>query len=70
MIRADLDLLGQLRAGEGVWFQQVTLDEAEALYRKRQRRLHEWITRLQIAEWFGPKGNQAVSEGANSYADS
>ncbi len=70
VIQADLDLLGQLRPGEGVSFQPVTLDQAEALYQKRQRRLHEWITRLQIAEWFGPKGKQAVSEGSNSYADS
>jgi antagonist of KipI len=46
VISADLDRLGRLRPGERVRFARVSLDEAERLYRRRQRRLREWVTRL------------------------
>jgi antagonist of KipI len=46
IISADLDRVGQLRPGDTVTFQRVTLDEAEAVFRERQIRLQEWLTRL------------------------
>jgi biotin-dependent carboxylase-like uncharacterized protein len=46
VIRADLDLLGQLRPGEQVFFQEVTLEEAETAYRQQQTLLHDWQARL------------------------
>lgn len=46
VIAADLDRLGQIRPGQGVRFHPVTLDEATALHRARQRETDEWITRL------------------------
>jgi len=71
VIQADSDLLGQLRPGDALSFVRVTLEEAEALYRQRRQRLHEWLTRLRTAELFGPAGrNAAVSTGENLYADS
>src|SRR5262249_61372345 len=36
VIGADLDPLGQLRPGARVHFERVSLEEAEALYRRRQ----------------------------------
>ncbi len=55
VISADLDLVGQLRPGDRVAFERVTLDEAERLYRQRQARLRAWLVRLQTAEHIGPK---------------
>jgi antagonist of KipI len=49
VIRADLDLLGQLRPGERVCFQRASLEEAEALYRLQQAELIEWVVRLQAS---------------------
>ena len=49
VISADLDLLGQLRPGDRVFFGPVNLEEAEGLYRARQARLREWLTRLQVS---------------------
>ncbi len=49
VISADLDVVGQLRPGERVVFQQVSLEEAEDLYRQKQAVLHEWVTRLRTA---------------------
>jgi antagonist of KipI len=49
VISADLDRLGQLRPGDALYFQRVTLDEAERLWRARQRELHHWITRMQVS---------------------
>jgi antagonist of KipI len=46
VIAADFDRLGQLRPGQHVRFERVTLDEAEAVYRERQTRLREWVVRL------------------------
>jgi antagonist of KipI len=49
VISADLDRLGQLRPGERIRFQRVSLTEAETLYRARQTALREWVTRLQLS---------------------
>jgi allophanate hydrolase subunit 2 len=46
VIAADLDLLGQLRPGEQVVFQRVTLEEAEELYRRHEAELCGWLARL------------------------
>ena len=50
VVRADLDLLAQLRPGDRVRFVRVTPDEAEAAARARAAFLREWLTRLRIAE--------------------
>lgn len=50
VIRADLDLLGQLRPGERVRFVRVSLAEAERAARERAAALEAWLTRLRIAE--------------------
>src|SRR5436309_7704836 len=47
VIRADLDKLGQLRPGERIRFEYVSLERAEELYRQRADLLHEWLVRLQ-----------------------
>jgi antagonist of KipI len=52
VIAADLDKLGQLRPGDTVVFQRVTLEEAENFYRERMKKLREWLLRLQTAELF------------------
>jgi biotin-dependent carboxylase-like uncharacterized protein len=49
VIAADLDLLGQLRPGEQVFFVPVRLEEAEELERRRRARLHEWVARLRAS---------------------
>jgi biotin-dependent carboxylase-like uncharacterized protein len=46
VISADLDKLGQLRAGERIEFRPLSLAEAEEAYRQKQEELHEWLTRL------------------------
>jgi allophanate hydrolase subunit 2 len=48
VIAADFDRLGQLRPGQVVRFERVTIEEAEAIYRARQKRLSEWVTRLNV----------------------
>jgi len=48
VISADLDKLGQLRPGERIAFKRVGLDEAEAVYRRKQAELAEWIMRLRV----------------------
>jgi antagonist of KipI len=50
VVSADLDELGQLRPGDRITFDEVTLEEAERLYRRRQAWLREWLTRLRTAE--------------------
>jgi biotin-dependent carboxylase-like uncharacterized protein len=52
VVSADLDKLAQLRPGEAIRFQRVTLPTAEALYRAKQTELREWLTRLRTAEAF------------------
>jgi 5-oxoprolinase (ATP-hydrolysing) subunit C len=49
VISADLDKLGQLRPGEEVRFQSVSLDDAESVYREKQTLIKEWLTRLRVA---------------------
>jgi antagonist of KipI len=46
VISADVDAIGQLRPGQSIGFQRVSLEEAEAVYRQRQSELHEWLMRL------------------------
>jgi antagonist of KipI len=53
VITADLDKLGQLRPGDRVSFQEVSMREAEELFHRRQGELREWLTRLRVAELFG-----------------
>jgi antagonist of KipI len=50
VIRADLDQLAQLRPGDRVAFVRVSAAEAEVAARERATFLHEWLTRLRIAE--------------------
>jgi biotin-dependent carboxylase-like uncharacterized protein len=52
VVSADLDKLAQLRPGEPIRFERVTLETAEALYRAKQAELREWLTRLRTAEAF------------------
>lgn len=48
VIRADLDAVGQLRPGEHVRFQQVSLEEAEAAGMQRDRELRLWKQRIEL----------------------
>jgi biotin-dependent carboxylase-like uncharacterized protein len=47
VVRADLDLLGQLRPGDRLRFRFVTPDEATAAAEERDRRIHEWRVRIE-----------------------
>jgi antagonist of KipI len=47
VISADIDKIGQLRPGDRLRFEKVCLEEAEIIYRQKQRELREWVTRLQ-----------------------
>jgi allophanate hydrolase subunit 2 len=49
VISADLDLVGQLRPGDQVSFQYVSLAEAEQLGRDKRALLERWCLRLQEA---------------------
>ncbi|MBI3410413.1 MAG: biotin-dependent carboxyltransferase family protein [Planctomycetes bacterium] len=49
VIQTDWDALGQLRPGDRLRFQSVTLEEAGELYQKRQAWLREWVTRLRVS---------------------
>lgn len=53
VIRADLDLLGQLRPGDVIDFERVSLETAELAARLRQKKLDEWLTRLQTCSPVG-----------------
>lgn len=50
VIRADLDLLAQLRPGDRVRFAKVSLEGAEAAARERATTLHKWLARLRAAD--------------------
>jgi antagonist of KipI len=50
VIAADLDKLAQLRPGDAVTFQRVSVTEAEALYRRKRAELNDWLLRLSAAE--------------------
>ncbi|HEX5269260.1 MAG TPA: hypothetical protein VFW33_02170, partial [Gemmataceae bacterium] len=56
VIAADLDLLGQVRPGDRVWFDRVEVGEAEGLYRRRRAALGEWLVRLREGEMFAVPG--------------
>ncbi len=56
VIAADLDLLGQVRPGDRVWFERLEVEEAEGLYCKRQLALKEWLMRLREGEVFAVPG--------------
>jgi antagonist of KipI len=49
VIRADLDVVGQLRPGDEVSFLEVSLAEAERLSREKEAELTCWVTRLRAA---------------------
>jgi 5-oxoprolinase (ATP-hydrolysing) subunit C len=57
VVSADLARLGQLRPGDPVRFQRVTMDEAERLHQRKSAALNEWLVRLRTAEVFGPKAH-------------
>lgn len=48
VIAADLDRVGQLRAGQTVRFERIKMDEAEAIAADRRRKLHRWLAALRI----------------------
>jgi 5-oxoprolinase (ATP-hydrolysing) subunit C len=48
VIAADLDAMGQLRAGAEVRFERVTLDEARQLALARHREQQRWLMRLGV----------------------
>jgi biotin-dependent carboxylase-like uncharacterized protein len=48
VIRADLDALGQLRAGTVVRFEWVDADEAVRRWRQRAALVREWTTRIAL----------------------
>ena len=49
VIRADLDALGQLRAGTVVRFEWVDMAEARRRWWERVAALREWTTRIALA---------------------
>jgi 5-oxoprolinase (ATP-hydrolysing) subunit C len=49
VIQADLDKLAQLRPGDSLRFQKVSLEEAVALYRRRQGFLRLWGMRASVS---------------------
>jgi 5-oxoprolinase (ATP-hydrolysing) subunit C len=54
VISADLDILGQLRPGETLSFQRVSLEESQHLYHERSATLGRWLNRLQHTEILVP----------------
>jgi 5-oxoprolinase (ATP-hydrolysing) subunit C len=50
VVAADLDKLGQLRPGDQIGFRQVSIEEAEKLYRQKREELRDWLLRLNVAE--------------------
>lgn len=66
IISADLDLLGQLRPGEKIVFQRVSLDEAERLYRAKRAEVKEWIVRMRISVGYAPP---SMSNPSPSFAN-
>jgi biotin-dependent carboxylase-like uncharacterized protein len=46
VVSADLDRLGQLRPGDSVGWEPVSLATAEELRRRQQRELYGWLSRL------------------------
>jgi antagonist of KipI len=52
VISADLDRLGRHPPGERLRFRRIGVEEAAVLYRRRQKELNAWVTRLRAAEIF------------------
>jgi biotin-dependent carboxylase-like uncharacterized protein len=46
VVTADVDRLGQLRPGDRIRFDAVSLEEAEGIYREKQSSLEKWLLRL------------------------
>jgi antagonist of KipI len=67
VIAAELDLLGQLRPGDRVSFEQVEMSEAEEGYRQRQAALGEWLARLREAELFAVPGRWPAEQGGGRH---
>jgi allophanate hydrolase subunit 2 len=49
VVSADIDRLGQLRPGQSVRFERVTLEQAERLYHSKQTELRLRLLRLRVA---------------------
>lgn len=48
VIRADLDILAQLRPGTLVRFVKVSIEEADIAAEERDAMIREWLTRLSV----------------------
>ena len=48
VISADIDKVGQLRAGDTLRFRPVSLAEAEEIYRQKEAEIREWLLRLEL----------------------
>lgn len=56
VIRADLDLLGQMRPRQSIRFQKITLTEANELDRQTVANLQQWTLRLRLSlDAFSPE---------------
>jgi antagonist of KipI len=64
VIAADLDLVGQLRPGDRVWFERVETGDAEREYRRRRAALREWLVRLSEGELFAVPGRSPAGGGS------
>jgi antagonist of KipI len=53
VIRADLDLLGQMRPGDIIRFALVSIDQAESAGAHHSRLLTNSLLRIGVAEWIG-----------------
>jgi biotin-dependent carboxylase-like uncharacterized protein len=49
VIRADLDRVGQLRPGQAVRFERISLEQAEVLAEERRRKRRSWLAALRLA---------------------
>jgi antagonist of KipI len=65
VISADRDLLGQLRPGDRVRFNEIGLEEAEGRYLARDRQLRQWCLRLQTIS----EGNMHETALQQKYID-
>src|SRR5205814_1837792 len=48
VISADVDKLGQLRPGAEIFFVRIDLQQAAALYWKKEAEVNEWMARLKV----------------------
>ena len=49
VIGADLDRIAQLRPGQQIHFERISIDEAEALSQKHRSKLRKWLTALRLS---------------------